>query len=446
MSVEGTQCAGKALDGIRVLDFTWSVAGPTITAFLAAFGAEVIKVEWPDRPDMMRKTMIANDVPATLDSACFFATVNPGKRGLSIDMRSEEGRKIAADLIARVDMVTESFSAGVLDRWGLTYERMRELNPEIIYVSLSGFGHSGRYQSYDTWGPTAQSFNGLTGLSGLPGRSPAGIGFSYMDVMGGYHGALAAMMALYHRKKTGQGQYVDISQVESGLALSGAGMLDSTVNRRGGGRVGVPPGNRSVWPGADAAVGLRGEVGAPYNCYPTAGAADWDYCAITVLNDEHWSSLKSVMSSPAWAEEDRFATMDSRIAHQDDLDRHVAEWTMQYDKMELMYLLQARGIPAGAMQTFEQIVEQDPQLQCRDFMVELEHPLLGKRLWETPAMKLSESPASVHPTWPLLGQDNEYILKEILQMDDESINALQEAHVEWPEGTPRVIPMDRGRW
>ena len=440
------QAAGKALDGTRILDFTWSVAGPTITTFLAALGAEVIKVEWPGRPDMMRNMMIATDVPPTLDSACFFATVNPGKRGLSIDMRTEEGLQVVSELITKVDMVTESFSTGVLERWGLTYARMRELNPEIIYLSLSGFGHSGRYRNYDTWGPTAQSFNGLTGLSGLPLRSPAGIGFSYMDVMGGYHGALAALMALYHRKKTGEGQYVDVSQVETGLALTGAGLLDASVNGRGDGRIGVPPGNRSVWPGGAAAVGMRGEVGAPYNCYRTAGGSDWDYCAITVLTDEQWRSLKGAMGQPDWAEEDRFETMDSRIANQEALDPRISEWAIQYEKMELMYLLQERDIPSGAIQTFEQIVEQDPQLDFREFMVELEHPLLGKRLWESPAMKLSESPATVEPHWPLLGQDNEYVLTELLHMDSDSVAALDAANVTWPEGMPRVIPLERGRW
>src|ERR1700744_4712606 len=237
----------EALAGIRVLDFTWSVAGPTITTILAAFGAEVIKVEWPARFDSMRTVMVAADVPPTLDSACFFAAVNPGKRGFSVNTRLPAGMAVIEALIEQADVVTESFSAGVLERWGLGYDRMRELNPEIIYLSFSGFGHSGPYTSYDTWGPTAQSFNGMTGYSGLPDRGPAGIGFSYLDVMGGYHGALAALLAIYHKRATGEGQYVDVAQTEAGLAFTGAGFLDASVNLRGDGRIGVPLHSHPAW-------------------------------------------------------------------------------------------------------------------------------------------------------------------------------------------------------
>jgi crotonobetainyl-CoA:carnitine CoA-transferase CaiB-like acyl-CoA transferase len=436
----------EALAGIRVLDFTWSVAGPTITTILAAFGAEVIKVEWPARFDSMRTVMVAADVPPTLDSACFFAAVNPGKRGFSVNTRLPAGMALIEALIEQVDVVTESFSAGVLERWGLGYERMRELNPEIIYLSFSGFGHSGPYTSYDTWGPTAQSFNGMTGYSGLPGDGPAGIGFSYLDVMGGYHGALAALLAIYHKRATGHGQYVDVAQTEAGLAFTGAGFLDASVNLRGGGRIGVPPGNRAVWPGAAAAAGLRGEVGAPYNCYPARGDGDGDYCAITVLTDAQWEGFKDALGRPAWAQEGQFATVAARIANQDELDAAVAAWTSTRDKWEIMRVLQQHGVPAGPVQTFEEIVETDPQLRHRGFFVEGTHPLLGRHRWESSAVKLSESPSRLHERWPLLGQDNDYVLGDVLKVDPERRAQLEEEGVFWPPDLPRVVSLEGGSW
>jgi crotonobetainyl-CoA:carnitine CoA-transferase CaiB-like acyl-CoA transferase len=436
----------EALAGIRVLDFTWSVAGPTITTILAAFGAEVIKVEWPARFDSMRTVMVAADVPPTLDSACFFAAVNPGKRGFSVNTRLPAGLVLIEELVAQVDVVTESFSAGVLERWGLGYERMRELNPGIIYLSFSGFGHSGPYSSYDTWGPTAQSFNGMTGLSGLPGRGPAGIGFSYLDVMGGYHGALAALMAIYHKRSAGEGQYVDVAQTEAGLAFTGAGFLDASVNLRGDGRIGVPPGNRAVWPGGSAAAGLRGEAGAPYNCYPARGEGDGDYVAITVLTDTQWEGFKDALGRPAWAGEGRFGTVEARIANQDELDECVAGWTSIRDKWEITRLLQSHGVPAGPVQTFEEIVDHDPQLRHRDFFVEGTHPLLGPHRWESSAVKLSESPSRLHPTWPLLGQDNDYVLGEVLKVDPERRARLEDEGVFWPPDLPREISLEGGSW
>jgi crotonobetainyl-CoA:carnitine CoA-transferase CaiB-like acyl-CoA transferase len=436
----------KALDGVRVLDFTWSVAGPTITAILASLGAEVIKVEWPAHPDMMRTTMYAVDVEKTLDSGCFFATINPGKLGFSVDVRTEAGFKIIEDLVAKSDIVTESFSSGVMERWGLPFERMVEIKPDIMYLSLAGFGHSGRYRKYDTWGPTAQSFNALAGMSGLPGHAPAGWGFSYMDVMGGYTGAVAALIALFHHKRTGEGQYVDIAQTESGLALSGSAFLNSSVNGREGGRIGLPPGNRSDWPGGTLTQGTRGETGAPYNCYRTSGAGRFDYCAITVLTDEHWHALKAAMGNPAWADENRYSTLTHRLANQDDLDAHVGEWAATFDKHALMTLLQDAGVPAGALQSPQELADDDPQLKHRGVFARGTHPVLGDRQWETFPFNLSETPNQFTPRWPLLGSDNEYVLKQLLGLSDDDIAELDTTHVTWPEGMSRDVAIEKSLW
>jgi crotonobetainyl-CoA:carnitine CoA-transferase CaiB-like acyl-CoA transferase len=435
----------QALAGVRVLDFSWSVAGPTITRYLAALGAEVIKVEWPARPDMMRLTMFADDIEPTLDSACFFATVNPGKFGLSLDLKSAEGREHIESLVRMSDLVVESFSASVMQRLNLDYESLTRLKPDVIYLSMSGFGHSGRYRDYDTWGPTAQAFNGLVATSGLPGCEPAGWGFSYMDVMAGYHGAVAALMALYHQRATGEGQCVDIAQVETGLALTGPTLLEASVDGGSTDRMGVPPGNRAVWPGS-VVHGQRGEVGAPYNCYATNGGGRFDYCAITILNDDQWQSLKKVMGDPAWASAPEFDTLESRLANQDRLDELVGEWASTFEKFELMRLLQDSSIPSGALQSFEEIVEADPQLAHRKVMVKGVHPRLGSRRWETIPMQLSETPPVFDAHWPLLGADNETILGSLLGLPHEEIEVLDAKNVTWPKDLPKDIPVHWSLW
>ncbi len=441
-----TNKRNNALEGTRIVDFTWSVAGPTITTYLAALGAEVIKVEWPLRPDMMRKTMFADGVAQTLDSGCFFATVNPGKRGLSCDMRTDEGKAIVAELIKNADMVTESFSAGVLAKWGFTYEKLCELREDIIYLSLSGFGHTGPYSAYNSWGPTAQAFNGLTLISGVPGEIPAGWGFSYMDVIAGYMGTVAALSALYSRKRTGEGQYIDISQIETGIALSGSAILDASVNGRGAGRVGLPPGNRSMHPEGTAALGLRGEIGAPYNCYPTSGGGRFDFAVITVLSEKQWLALTEAMGNPKWSSEERFSTMAGRLANQNDLDTHISSWTVKHEKYALMQTLQEVGVPCGAVQSMEDLVESDQQLRHRGMFVTSEHPLLGKRRWQNFPFSLSETPPTFEGRWPLFGQDNEYVLGDILGLSSEEQARLASLGITWPKGLPHEITVERALW
>ena len=419
--------SGSALSGLRVVDFTWSVAGPTITTILAAAGAEVIRVEWPENPDPMRAVMWATDVPQTPDSACFFNYVNPGKKAFAVNARDPRGRALLESLISSADLVVESFSAGVMERWGLGYARLRELREDIIYLSLSGFGHSGRYTTYDTWGPTAQAFNGITALSGLPGEPPAGWGFSYMDLFAGYMSTVALLAALHHRDMTGEGQYVDVAQVETGLALGGSAFLAASVNSPAAGRPGDPPGNRATWPGTST-IG-RGETGAPYNLYPTRGGGRFDHCAITVLDDIQWQAFVEVLGSPEWARERRFATASARIANQDELDRRVAEWTAPQEKYAVMQRLQAAGVPAGALQSFSEILEQDPQLQHRGAFATADHPLLGERRWETFPAKLSETPLGFRATWPSLGKDSEHVLDELLSLDAAEIARLLDADV-----------------
>ncbi|MCW0215118.1 MAG: CoA transferase [Pseudonocardia sp.] len=418
--------SASALSGLRVVDFSWSVAGPTITTLLAAAGAEVIRVEWPEHPDPMRAVMWAVDAPQTPDSACFFNYVNPGKKAFAVNARNPRGRALLESLISSADLVVESFSAGVMERWGLGYGRLRELREDIIYLSLSGFGHSGRYTTYDTWGPTAQAFNGITALSGIPGAPPAGWGFSYMDLSAGYMSTVALLAALHHRDETGEGQYVDVAQVETGLSMGGSSFLAASVAGPGT-RPDGPPGNRATWPGS--ATSGRGETGAPYNLYPTRGGGRFDHCAITVLDDAQWRAFVHTLGDPDWARTRRFGTAAARVANQDELDRRVAEWTLPQDKYAVMERLQDAGVPAGALQSFSEILERDPQLDHRGVFATAEHPLLGERRWETFPALLSATPLRFHPTWPSLGKDSEHVLRDLLSLGPREIASLLDADV-----------------
>ena len=211
----GTNAQPLPLEGVRVCDFSWIVAGPQATRILADLGAEVIKVENADHLDSLRGSL------ATANERGLHNNFNRNKLGITANLGHPGGRALVERLITTSDLVVENFSAGAFARMGFPYERLRELRADIVYLSVSGYGHVGRDASYVTWGPTAQAVSGATAMSGLPDQPPAGWGFSYLDHTAGYYGAIAALMALYHRKETGEGQHVDLSQVETGMVLGG---------------------------------------------------------------------------------------------------------------------------------------------------------------------------------------------------------------------------------
>ncbi|MBI4496951.1 MAG: CoA transferase [Chloroflexi bacterium] len=400
------------LSGIRVIDFSWIVAGPQATRILADFGAEVLRIEYEGRLDSIRiNGQAPGAAPESLNASGFFNNLNRNKLSMTLNVRHPMGMDLLKQLIAKADVVLENFSAGTLDTWGLSYEAMQEINPAIIYISMSGFGQTGRNRLYTTWGPTAQALSGLTFLSGLPGEPPAGWGYSYMDHTAGYYGAMAVLMALHHRNRTGEGQRIDLSQVEAGMVLTGPTILDYAVNGRPARRPGFPPGNRSPHPAT-----------APHNTYRCAGtdsAGQTRWIAIAVSTEEQWQALVRAMGNPAWASGPQFATGLDRVDHQDDLDRHIEAWTMTRDAHETMYLLQGMGVPAAAVQSSEDRIEHDPQLRARGFYPVADHPELGPHRFEGMPAHLSRTPWTLRSGAPLLGEHNEFVCKELLGMTDE---------------------------
>jgi crotonobetainyl-CoA:carnitine CoA-transferase CaiB-like acyl-CoA transferase len=406
----------QPLSGVRVVDLTWIVAGPQCTRILADLGAEVIKVEYADSSDYIRRAPpFADDQPGPNRSG-FFNNLNRNKLGVTLNVAHPDGLELLKRLISISDVFIENFSSRVLTRWGLDYPEQRKLRPDIIYASLSGFGHSGRHQDYTTWGPTAQALSGLTFMSGLPGQMPAGWGYSFLDHTAGYYAATAIMMALHHRHRTGQGQWVDISQVETGMVMTGPALLDYTVNDRPYRRDGNPPGNRSMHPRV-----------APHNVYQCLGDDRW--CAISVFTDEEWAGLCDAMGQPSWTREVRFATGEARVENEEELDGLIGDWTLRHEAEEVMTMLQAAGVKAGVVQTSADKVDRDPQLRARGFFPVADHPEIGPYEFEGFPALFSGTGAALHRASPVLGQDNELIYRELLGLEEVDYHQLAEEAV-----------------
>ncbi|MBI5949224.1 MAG: CoA transferase [Chloroflexi bacterium] len=396
------------LAGVRVCDLTWIIAGPTATRVLADFGAEVIRVEHGQAVDAIRLGRpIVGDAP-TLNNSGFFNYFNRNKKSMLLNTRHPMGGDVLRKLIAASDVVVENFSSRVMESWDLDYPQLREIRPDIIYCSVSGFGHSGRDRDFTTWGPTAQALSGLTIMSGLPGKPPAGWGYSYMDHTAGYSAAIAIMAALHHRNRTGEGQHIDMSQVEAGIVLTGPAVLDATVNGRPWRRAGMPPGNRAWEPRV-----------APHNTYACAGDDRW--VAIAVMNDAEWQAMVRAMDDPEWALDPRFATNAGRLANQDELDERIETWTTEFTDYEVMELLQAAGVRAGVCQKASDRFERDPQLAARDWWHRLPHAELGESNYDGVVPKLSASPGVLRTASPLLGVHTHDVLRDVLGMNDDEI-------------------------
>jgi len=416
-----------ALDGVRVLDFGWFLASAGGTRFLAALGAECIKVEWAANPDTRIGAMApvggrearrraTEPLPGVTDPDMGgqFNNKNAGKRGISLNVRHPEGLAIARRLVAGSDIVAEGFSPGVLDRWGLGYEELREIRPDIIYAQQSGMGARGTYGRFRAIGPIAASLSGLSEMSGLPEPAmPAGWGYSYLDWIGAYSFASAMLGALYYRERTGLGQRIDASQTETGLFVGGTAVLDRSANGRSWQRYG----NRSPY-----------KVAAPHGIYRSAGEDDW--IAIAAFTDEHWMSLVAEAGDEPWTRDPRFATLEGRLAAQDDLDAAITSWTRGRERYELMHALQARGVPAGVCQTAGDRADLDPQLAALEWLTELPGTRIGTWPVADFSVAMSETPADIGgPTQrgaPIYGEDNEYVYGEILGFTTQQIARMAE--------------------
>lgn len=377
----------KALQGLRVVDFTWVLAGPFATRLLADWGAEVIKVQ-------SGVTMVEGEQ----NTGGYFNTWNRNKLGISLNLSKREGIEVARRLIDISDVVIENFTPRVMVNWGLDYDTLGKEKPELIMLSMSGMGQDGPWRDRTAFGPTVQAMSGITYLTSFPGRPPLGLGYSYADHVAGLMGGLAVLEALEYRESTGRGQYIDLSELEAMSALLGPAVMDCGIN----GRIASPLGNRP-----------EHRLAAPYGAYRCRGEDRW--CAIAVFTEKEWQALVGVMGYPSWVGEERFATHLDRWQNIDQLDPLIEEWTRERSAEEVMSLLQGVGLAVGVVQDAADLAR-DPQLEARGFFIGLEHPVLGETLSDGSPVRLSGTSASFQRAAPLLGQDNEYVYRQLLGM------------------------------
>ncbi len=418
------------LQGIKILDFAWFLASAGGTRFLAALGAESFKVEWKDNPDTRLAAMAPVGGRAARNAATGplpgvkdpnmggqFNNKNAGKRGISLNIRHPKGLAIAKDLVRICDIVAEGFSPGVLQRLGLGYDVMKKIRPDIIYIQQAGMGAHGVYGRMRTVGPVAAAFGGQADMSGLPEPAmPVGWGYSYLDWMGAYGYALALLGALYHRDRTGEGQWIDASQCESGLFLTGTSILDWSANGREWHRYG----NRSPYKPA-----------APHGAYRCRGQDRW--IAIACFTDTEWHALAGVAGHPEWLDDRRYATLTDRLGHQDALDAAITAWTATRSPDDVMIALQNAGVPAGVCQNAEDRCDHDPQLRHLNWLTEVTGTKIGTwPVYELP-MKLSRTPAyiggPIDRGAPCYGEDNTWLLTNLLGMADSDVQRLAEEGV-----------------
>ena len=397
------------LNGVRVCDFSWIIAGPQATRIMADLGAEVIKVENESHLDSIRLGLQIDPDKPSYNGSGFHSDFNRNKKGIQANLNHPDGRKVVEELISKSDIVIENFSAGAFARMGFSWERLQELNPDIIYVSCSGYGHLGRDSSYVTWGPTAQAVSGSTYMSGFSDQPPAGWGYSYLDHTAGFYGAIAMMMALWHRKQTGEAQFVDMSQIETGMVLTGVPILDYQVNDRSYSRVG----NSSRWP-AVAPHGVfrcASDDLAPES-QPEQNEDRW--IAIAAENESHWDALRSVLKADTLLDREEFSTNDLRVRNQEDLNKAIDQCVRDWDCFELMYALQDVGVPAGVCQRTDDKMLRDDQLAERGFYQEAPHSEMGILPYEGYPVTFSKARWRMERGAPMLGEDTMDVLTELL--------------------------------
>ena len=398
----------QALDGLKVLDFQWVMAGPAATRVLTDYGATGIKVESTTSVDTARGLQPFKDATAGPESSALFHNMNAGKLGLTLNLSSERGRAVAQDLVSWADLVCESFSPRAMRGWGLDYLALRELRPDIIMMSSCLFGQSGPYSGIAGFGTMGAAVGGFNSLIGWPDRDPAMVG-TYTDYLAPRYAIAALLAALDHRDRTGEGQYIDLSQAESSVNFLAPAWLDLLINGREFERRG----------NADPQM-------SPHAAFATAGNDRW--VAIACRDDADWAALLDVSGLTDLASDARFNTLAGRLANRAALEETISEWTRRHEMGEIERLLQERGVPAHQVQGSAELVA-DPQLAHRGHFLELPHATLGSVTIEGSRFQLSRTPARIERPGPTFGQHNDHVLREILGYDDERITELAMADV-----------------
>lgn len=394
----------RPLEDVKILDFMWVMAGPAGSRMLADYGAVIVRVESPTRIDTARTLAPYHHNQIGPDASALFANCNAGKFGITLDIGNPRSREVIFDLVKWADVVTESFSPKAMRAWGLDYPAICKIKPDLIMLSTCLMGQTGPLATFAGFGNLAAAIAGFNNLTGWADRAPAGPFGAYTDYVSPRFTAIAIMAALEYRRRTGKGQYIDQSQAEASLHFLTPALLDFSANGR-----------------VQTGVGNSDPYFAPHGVYPAKGDDQW--VAIVCRNDDDFRALCDVTKRPELARDARFQTMALRRENASALDEIIRNWTRELEPREVERMLQARSVPAHAVQNSVEFYD-DPQIRHRGHFVELPHPTYGETVVEGPRAKLSRTPAQARRAAPTLGQDNQYVLEKILGYDEERIGEI----------------------
>jgi benzylsuccinate CoA-transferase BbsF subunit len=398
----------RMFEGLTILELGAGAAGPVATRYFADLGATVVRVESAARPDFLRLLHFKPGDPHGLNGGVMFVLMNPNKLSVSVNLSKPAGIAVVERLVGWADVVSENFSPRAMAKWGLGYERLRELRPDLVMVSSCLFGQTGPQRLYPGFGGQGSAIAGFNHLTGWPDREAIGPSGTITDSLSPRFVALLIAAALYHRERTGEGQYIDVSQIETGVyslseAIVRCSALGEVLGRRGN----------------------HAEDAAPHAVYPCAGEDRW--IAIAVFSDAEWKRLGGALGEPGFARDARFATLAGRLEHEEALDAALAETTRGHEPYALMRRLQAAGVEAGVVQSCADLLA-DPQLEARRHFVRMHHRHLGEMDFEHYGLLFSESAREIRVPGPDLGEHNQQVLSEVGYSADE-IRALAEAGV-----------------
>ena len=394
----------QLLEGVKVADFCWALAGPRSVKILSDHGAQVIKIEGKNtRFDNQRVGPPFKDNITGFNRSGKFNPFNTGKLSVTLNLAHPRGVEVARRFVAWADVVTDNFAGGAMKRMGLGYEELKVVKPDIIMLSTCMQGQTGPHANLPGFGIHLAALAGFRHITGWPDREPADLEV-YTDFITSHFAIPAILAALLYRRRTGKGQYIDMSQYESCLHFMAPLILDKVVNQRVANR-----------------MGNRYPYAAPHGAYRCRGEDRW--CAIAVFTDDEWENFCQVVGNPPWTQDPRFGTLPARKKNEDELDRLINEWTVDHTAEDVMNLMQTAGVAAGVVENAEDLMEHDPQLKHRHFYRELDHPDVGKYRSPGPSFMLSKTPCELQRA-PLLGEHTEYALKEILGMSDEEVAEL----------------------
>lgn len=385
--------------GLKVADFTWVGVGPLITKYLADFGATVVRIESSLSPDTMRLSAPFKDGVPGIDRSGYFALINENKYSMAINLNHAKGIEVAKKLVAWADVVAESFAPGVMEKWGLAYENLKKIKPDIIMIRTCNQGQTGPYAKHPGFGYQIAGLVGFPLLIGWPDRSPLPIPVAYSDYISYHFGAAALIAALTYRRRSGRGQCLDLSQVEASIQFLTPVMLNYVVN-------GEEP----------SLQGNSCPYAVPHAAYRCKGEDNW--CVIAVSNDQEWKAFVNAIGNPSWVADPKFATFMSRKKNEVELDKLIEAHTINFTPEQVMTVLQSVGVPAGVVENGADLLS-DPQIKARDYYWYLNHKEMGSTLTMGQPFKLDKTPAEPRMPSPCLGEHTEFVCREILRMSDE---------------------------